>query len=304
MSKFSRFKFIVPFFLIGILFIGISGRYLSTNPFKNHLSVHLIDVGQGDSLFIRTPSGTGLLIDAGDASGGDLVAAYLKRQGIRKIPLVVATHPHADHIGGMETVLTQFDVDTVYLPPVVHTSRTFESLLNTVESEGQQLVAVTEPTIILDEENVVVRILTTGHDFGDHLNNWSLWVHVTHGQQSFLFTGDAEQEAELLAVETFPAEWLRSTVLKAGHHGSNTSSTQALLEMVSPEVVLISCGRNNAYGHPHKDVISRLEALDVWIYRTDLQGHVTLYSDGTTLRSYQAPANALRDLPATKPATQ
>lgn len=297
-------KSIVSFFLIIFLVTALSGGCASTDPFENHLSVHMIDVGQGDSLFIRTPSGTGLLIDAGDAAGGGQVAAYLKRLGVRQIPMVIATHPHADHIGGMGAVLTQFEVERVYLPPVIHTSRTFESMLDTIESEGQHLIAVNESMIVLEEGDVTVRLLSTGHDFGDHLNNWSLWVHITHGDQSFLFTGDAEQEAEQLSIDTFPSEWIKATVLKAGHHGSRTSSTQPFLDVVSPQIVLISCGSNNTYGHPHETVISRLEAMDVWIYRTDLQGHVVLYSDGHTISSYQSPVNASENSPATKAAAQ
>ena len=267
---------------------------------SDQLSLHMIDVGQGDSLLVITPEGNTILIDAGDPTQGDRVVAYLRRQGVTRIDHLVVSHPHGDHIGGLDAVLNTLPVSRVYMPPVIHTSQLFENLLHLMSVKNIPLHLIRETTSLFEEETASAAILSTGYDYGDHYNNWSLVVRVTHGEQVFLLTGDAEAEAEDRMLEVFPPALLQANVLKAGHHGSASSSTDAFLNTVRPEVVLISCGTGNLYGHPHPAVLERLSNRDIWIYRTDKQGSVVVYSDGNRIYSHTAPSNLPSGVPPDK----
>jgi len=278
--------------LVMILTLGlISIGGCTTSDTSSRLTIHLIDVGQGDSQLIVTPQGSTVLIDAGDLLQGDVVVAYLTRQGIRRIDHLILTHPHSDHIGGAPTILQQFQVSQVYLPPVVHTSQLYERILIHLTDHQIPTNIVRETSSILVEDGLEVKILSSGRDFQDHLNNWSLVTHITHQSQGFLFMGDAEVEAEEALMSHFHPSALRANVLKAGHHGSSTSSSEPFLDTVLPEIVLISCGENNPYFHPHPGLVQRLEERGAWIYRTDLQGSIVLQSDGTRVFSHQQPIN-------------
>ncbi|MDW7671289.1 MAG: ComEC/Rec2 family competence protein [Bacillota bacterium] len=257
----------------------------------DQLSLHMIDVGQGDSLLVITPEGSNILIDAGDPTQGERVVAYLKRQGVARIDHLVVSHPHGDHIGGLDAVLNTFPVSYVYMPPVVHTSQLFENLLRLIADKNIPLHLIRETTMLFEEETANAAILSTDYDYGDHFNNWSLMVRVSHGEQVFLMTGDAEAEAEDRMLAAFPSALLQANVLKAGHHGSASSSTDAFLDTVRPEVVLISSGIGNLHGHPHPTVLERLADRNIWIYRTDQQGSVVVYSDGKRVYSHTAPSN-------------
>ena len=264
------------------------------------LTLHMLDVGQGDSFLIVTPTGYTMLVDAGDPTQGGRVASYLKRQGVNRINHLVATHPHADHIGGMEVILDRFNVVELLIPSVIHTSQVFERLLLKASETKTALKSVTKSAVLHAEDDLTIQVLTTGYDYGDHLNDWSLIIHVSHGAHSILMTGDAESLAEAHMLEVFHPQILNSTVLKVGHHGSSTSTTQPFLNAVSPEIALISSGRDNRYGHPHEEVLNRLEALNSWIYRTDLQGTVVIFSDGKKIWSHQAPYNMSSDIAPVK----
>lgn len=280
-------SWVVTLLLTAVIFL--SGCFPS-HP-QESLILHMLDVDQGDCFLITTPEGINVLIDGGDPSQGNRVVDYLRRQGVTTIHHLVATHPHADHIGGLPAVLEAFQVDQVYMPPVVHTSRLYLSLLDLIEKESVPLSFPEKQQVIHQESQITIQILATGIDYGTHLNNWSLPVHVTHGNQSFLFTGDAEEEAERDLVSSISPDLLDVTVLKAGHHGSHTSTTPLFLEAASPEILLISCGKDNAYGHPGEEVLRRLNETGIHIYRTDLQGTVVLYSMDHQIRTYQAPSN-------------
>jgi competence protein ComEC len=282
-----KFIFLLLLFFLWLL----TSTGCTTHSQSDQLSLHMIDVGQGDSLLIITPEGSTILIDAGDPTQGDRVVAYLKRQGVTRIDYLVASHPHGDHIGGLDAVLNSFPVSRVYMPPVVHTSQLFESLLHLMADKNISLHLIRETTALFEEETASAAILSTGYDYGDHYNNWSLVVRATHGEQVFLLTGDAEHEAEDRMLAAFPPSLLQANVLKAGHHGSTSSSSDAFLDTVRPEVVLISSGVGNLYGHPHRAVLERLSDRNIWIYRTDQQGSVVIYSDGNRVYSHTAPSN-------------
>ena len=261
---------------------GINGTEASVaegRAAESSLVVHFIDVGQGDATLIQTSAGN-VLIDGGDRRTADTVVRYLQNSGVDRIAYVIATHPHADHIAGLVNVLNTFDVDTIIMPRVAHTTVTFERLLDAIETND---VTVREPSAgssltLGDTVFTIVAPISTGYR---NLNNYSVSVRVAHGSVAFLFTGDAEAESEN---EMLTGDHnLSAQVLHIGHHGSNSSTTQAFLDAVSPEIAVISLGAGNSYGHPHVEVVNRLEGAGVTIYRTDLQGTIVMSTDGTIL---------------------
>jgi len=252
--------------------LGFSGY----DPADGHLAVHFIDVGQGDSIFIQTSSHH-VLIDGGDR--GHTVPNYLKARGADTIHIMIGTHAHADHIGGLINVMQELTVEEVIDPAVVHTTRTFEDYLTMID---QKDIIFTEGRAGMQRtigNGKQLEILHPEHPSSNHLNNSSIVVKVTYGDISFLFTGDAEAAAEQEML-TRSGQSLTSTVLKVGHHGSRTSTTPAFLSAVDPEVSVITAGAGNRYGHPHEEVLTRLSHNQVDIYRTDIHGNIIVSTDG------------------------
>lgn len=243
------------------------------------LSVHFIDVGQGDSILIQSGDHD-MLVDAGENDQGDTVVTYLHSQGIEKLDYVIGTHPHSDHIGGLDDVINNFSIDKVILPPVENTTKTYEDVLDAISSQG---LKVTEPvagdTYKLGYASF--QIIAPNGNYGDDLNNWSVGIKLTNGDNSFVMCGDAESQAE--ADICASGINLSADVLKLGHHGSKTSTSGAFLNKVNPEYAVISCGMGNSYGHPHKETLNKLHSKGVKILRTDEQGTVIATSDGTDI---------------------
>lgn len=243
------------------------------------LSVHFIDVGQGDSILIQSGDHD-MLVDAGENDQGDTVVTYLHSQGIEKLDYVIGTHPHSDHIGGLDDVINNFSIDKVILPPVEHTTKTYEDVLDAISSQG---LKVTKPvagdTYKLGDASF--QIIAPNGNYGDDLNNWSVGIKLTNGDNSFVMCGDAESQAE--ADICASGINLSADVLKLGHHGSKTSTSGAFLNKVNPEYAVISCGMGNSYGHPHKETLNKLHSKGVKILRTDEQGTVIATSDGTDI---------------------
>lgn len=282
-----------PLFFLVLLLLIITSFLFFFNPFPGEeaslLQVHYIDVDQGDSILIQTPGKQNILIDGGERNQGEYVKGYLKNQGVQHLHMVIGTHPHSDHIGGLEVVLEHFPADMVILPPVSHTSRTFEDLLSTIEKRNLSLVPVPSPEPYFLEEGLILEFLGPHRDFQDHLNNWSIVLKLTYQNHRFLFTGDIESGAESALLQDYPSDRLSADVLKVPHHGSATSSTLPFLEAVTPKVSVISCGKENPYGHPHKETIQRLLNFSSELYRTDIQGTILLKSNGKELWSPIAP---------------
>lgn len=280
----SGTKNIVLCLLMALIFLlgGCSSQKTSVpsqGSSETSMEVHFLDVGQGDSALIRSGDQT-MLIDAGENDQGDVVVSYLKDLGIQKLDYVVGTHPHSDHIGGLDTVINAFDVGTVILPPKEHTSRTFEDVLNAIENKR---LTITKPEVGTEYPlgNASFCIIAPNKDYGDDLNNWSVGIQVTDGDCSFLFTGDAEAPAEAdMAANGIP---LKSDVLKLGHHGSSTSSSPLFLDRVDPDYAVITCGVGNSYGHPHKETMEELDKRGIEVFRTDEQGTVIAYSNGSDI---------------------
>ncbi len=250
-----------------------------TAPSGSGLDVHFIDVGQGDSILAES-DGHYMLIDAGENDQAGTVISYLKAEGVTKLDYVIGTHPHSDHIGGLDKVIDTFPVDKVFLPPVEHTTKTFEDVLDSIASRGLKITKP-KPGDSYDLGNASFTILSPVKDYGNDLNNWSVGIRLTYGDNSFVMCGDAENQAEEDILNSGAV--LKADVLKAGHHGSSTSTSNAFLKKVSPSWVVIQCGKGNSYGHPHKETMEKLKKAGCQILRTDEEGTITAFSDGKTI---------------------
>ena len=235
------------------------------------MTVHFIDVGQGDSLLAES-DGHFLLVDAGENDQGDTVIAYLREAGVTSLDYVIGTHPHSDHIGGLDDVIRAFDVKAVILPPVAHTTKTFEDVLDAVQEKNLTLTQP-KPGDSYALGDAAFTILAPQADYGDDLNNWSVGIRLACAEGPLVACGDAEAQAEEdIAPSSLP---LSPDVLKVGHHGSSTSTSNAFLQAVSPAWAVISCGEGNSYGHPHEETLKKLEDAGVSVLRTDLLGDIT-----------------------------
>jgi len=242
------------------------------------IAVHFIDVGQGNAVLIQQGSQT-MLIDAGDNHMSDRVVRYLKNQGIEKVDYLIGTHPHADHIGGMEDVIDGFKIGTIIIPDVAHTTQTFENMLLAVERNDLKLTKpfVGDTYSLGEAKATIVAPNSSGYN---NLNDYSVGIRIDFGSRSFLFTGDAERPSEEEMTNNHSILSLDVDVLLIPHHGSNSSSTAAFLEAASAKYGVIQVGEDNRYGHPHPEVLERLNSFDMEIYRNDLHGTVIVTSDG------------------------
>lgn len=245
------------------------------------LMVEFLDVEQGDSALIHLPNGETMLIDAGERDQGEHVVATLQEQGITRLDYVIGTHPHTDHIGGLQEVIESFDIGEIYMPKKLHTTKTFENLLLAIRDKGLSVTSAKAGATVLEDEGLFATFVAPQDTDYEELNDYSAVLRLTFGETSFLFTGDAEAVSEHEMLNS--GRSLSADVLKVGHHGSTTSNTVAFLKAVSPTHAVISCGADNDYGHPHKQILKRLTALKATVWRTDEQGKITVTSDGTTL---------------------
>lgn len=237
------------------------------------LKVYFIDVGQADSILVIDGDKT-MLIDAGTNEKGESVVNFIKSKGVSKIDFLVGTHPHEDHIGGMDDVINAFEIGRIYMPKVQTNTKTFEDVLNAIESKK---LSVTTP-IIGDEfvlENAKCEIMSTANN-AEELNLSSIVIRMVYGDQSFLFMGDAVRNNEE------SRDWPQTTILKVGHHGSDTSTSKEFLEKVQPKIAIISCGKDNSYGHPAQITLDKLSNIGAQIYRTDEMGTILITSNGRT----------------------
>lgn len=241
----------------------------------HEMQVHFIDVGQGDSILIESPSGKTMLIDGGVKGAGQQIVSYLKELGINKLDIVVATHPDADHIGGLIPVLDNMTIEQFYDSGKVHTSQTFEEMLTRIDEKNIPYHVPKIGDDIEFDKDVNVKILNANDQATDN-NDASIVLKMTYGNVSFLLTGDAgvALEKEMLQYD------VKATVLKAGHHGSNTSSSEEFIQAVKPEVTILSYGEDNKYGHPHAEIVDRLQAIGSKIYATADLGTITVSTDG------------------------
>lgn len=272
-------KIIVSLVLALILFVvGYFGR---KNVSQNdYVSVHFIDVSQGDCQLIELPEGKTMLIDAGDNGTEDRIIDYIESLGIKKIDYLVATHPHADHIGGMAEVIANFDIGEIYMPKIQNNTKTFEDMLDVIGEKNLTITSAESGKVLFDYSGVRAEILSPkkGETY-EEMNNYSAVLMLQCGDKRFLFMGDAEKDVE----EEILKKDLDADVLKVGHHGSTTSSSKKFLEKVGPEYAVISCGEGNDYGHPHKETINNLKKIAKEILRTDKSGTIVMRCDGSNI---------------------
>lgn len=251
---------------------------------SSELEVHFIDVGQAECILIIAPEKT-VLIDAGDVGYGSAIENHLRTYGIHTIDLFIATHPHADHIGSAEDILGKFPVAEVIMPEIpseyLPTTFLYEDFLRTLSRKNCSVSYAKAGTKYDLGGGVTLEILGPVGESGENLNNYSVISKLVYGETSFLFTGDAESEAELALLNS--GADVSCTVLNAGHHGSSTSNSAELLNAANPGYAAISCGYNNDYGHPHREILAAFNERGIEYYRTDYDGDIIFGSDGKTI---------------------
>ncbi len=238
------------------------------------LQIYFFDVGQADSSLVIADGQT-MLIDAGNNEDGPLLVNYIKGLGIEKIDYLVGTHPHEDHIGGMDDIINNFEIGKIYMPDVTTTTATFQSVLEAISSKGLSITRC-EIGNTFGLGDGICTIMSVENEEQSNLNLNSIVIHLAYGEKTFLFMGDAEKEIEE------KISWPKVDVLKVAHHGSDTSSTEKFLIAVKPETAIISVGTNNTYSHPSKSTLDGLAKIGAKVYRTDLDGTILLTSDGKT----------------------
>lgn len=247
------------------------------------LTVEVLDAGQGDAVLVTSPAGKRVLIDAGTNQAQ--VHEMLAARGIDTLNLVLATHAHADHIGGMDEVLEGFAVKVYGDQGMAHTTRTYERVMEQVEAKAPRYLSLRAGRVFNLDDGIRLEILAPTEPLlrgtRSDLNSNSVVARLTHGKNCFLFTGDAEAPTEQRLVDAGIGQ---CDVLKVAHHGSEHSTTPAWLEAVRPKLALISCGKNNKYGHPASETLHRLREAGAEIHRTDLEGTLVVTSDGRRLR--------------------
>ncbi|ATF16583.1 competence protein ComE [Brevibacillus brevis X23] len=254
---------------------------VTTVPTVNgKLTVHYIDVGQGGSQLIISPTGKTILIDAGNNDKEQVVTDYLKKENVKKVDILIGTHPDADHAGGLDSVIRNFDIGKIYMPKVQSNTKTFESVLTEIAKKGLKVSTAKAGLKLEWEPNASVEMIAPIGAYQD-ANEMSAVIHLTYGNTSFLFMGDAEGESEADLLKSQVS--LKSDVLLVGHHGSKTSTSQEFLDKVIPSYAVIQSGKGNKYGHPTDIVLNRLSEKGIKIYRNDEQGNIVFTSNGTDI---------------------
>jgi competence protein ComEC len=254
----------------------ISSKQPSPTPVSG-LQVTFLDVGQADSILVQA-GGANMLVDAGTNSTANSLVSTLKDKGISKFDVLVGTHPHEDHIGGMDAVINQFGIGKVYMPQVSENTKTFADVLQAIKNKGLTITTPV-PGTSFNLGTVVCSILAPNSPIYTDMNDYSIVMRLFYGNTSLILTGDAgaDSEKEMLA----KGFTLKSDVLKVGHHGSTSATTPGFLKAVSPKYAVIEVGQGNDYGHPHKETLDKLNAAGIKIYRTDLNGSISFVSDGS-----------------------
>lgn len=251
--------------------------YINTN--NDLLKVHYLDVGQGDSIFIELPNNETMLIDAAESYQSENIINYLKKLNYQKIDYVIGTHPHTDHIGGLKDIINTFEIGKIYMPKVVSTTKTYESLLMAIKDKNLKINTAKAGTSIIDTDTLKVNILAPNSETYTELNNYSVVTKITYGTTKFLFMGDAEKLSENEIKEDVTAD-----VIKIGHHGSNTSSSKDFIKKVNAKYGIISVGLNNKYNLPKEETITNWENSGTKIYLTSTNGTIRASSDGTNIK--------------------
>lgn len=277
---------IILFLVILLLLISVAEIFAQSKD----LIIHYIDVGQADSILVELPKNRTLLIDAGNNSDGNMLIDYLEKENIDNIDYLIGTHPHADHIGGLDDIIDNFQIGKIYMPEVIHTTKTFEDVLLAIQRKRKKITPAKAGVNILNENDLKIYFISPIKDEYNNLNHYSAVLKLDYKENSFLFTGDAEIINEKEIIEKYSNQ-IKSDILKVGHHGSNTSTSSVFLEKVDPDYAIISVGKNNRYNHPSPEIINRLNSRNIKIYRTDQQGTILAKSNGQNITFAIDPVN-------------
>lgn len=254
---------------------------------EGNLKIHYLNVGQADSILIQQ-NGENMLIDAGNNADSSLVVEYLRKQGVHKLDYIVGTHPHEDHIGGLDVVIDTFSIGKVFMPQTTATTQTFKDVVLAVKNKDLKITTPkVENSYNLGGATWTI-LAPNGSEYND-ANNYSIVIKLKFGNNSFIFMGDAEDvsEGQILAKQLD----IEADVLKVGHHGSSSSTTTEFLNKVNPKHAVISVGKDNKYGHPYKETMDKLKDKDVEVYRTDESGTIIATSDGNKITFNTVPGS-------------
>lgn len=276
--KKTRILLFVLTFLIAAIY-GAIETYFPAHE-EGLLSVHYLDVGQADCQVILLPDSRVLMIDAGNNDDDMLICNYLDRLGIERIDYLVATHPHEDHIGAMDTVINNYDIGKVYMPDAETDTASYRDVQRALSRKKISVIYTGAGDVIYKDDVWTAEAVAPVYQYED-LNNMSIVLRLTYKDSSFLFTGDCEEESEMDITGDVSAD-----VLSVGHHGSSTSTCDDFLERVDPMYAVISCGINNDYGHPHWEITEKLQENDIVTYRTDKMGTIICNTHGNGSRDY------------------
>ncbi len=280
MKKHKR-KYYLISIIIGFLILFTSFFNIYENnesDLSELLKVHVIDVGQGDSIFIELGNDKTMLIDAGEREKGEVVKSYINNLGYEKINYLVATHPHADHIGAMYYIVDNFEIENIYMPKAITNTKTYENLLQTISSHNLKINTAKVGVNIYNGSNLQMDIIAPNSSSYTSLNDYSAVIKLVYGNTCFLFMGDAEVKSEQEITSDINCD-----VVKIGHHGSNTSSSEDFIKKVNAKYAVISVGKDNKYNHPSDLVLNRWQNAGTIIYRTDISGNIIFKSNGNSI---------------------
>lgn len=262
-----------------------SSSYFEENTEDSNLQVYFIDVGQADSILIRIDDDENILIDGGNNADGNDLVNYLEYLGVEKIDTIIATHPHEDHIGGLDDVMNNIPCDKIYMPYIneedIPTTVTYEDFLNAIVDNDLIAYQAHNNDVIYDSGITKLQVISPDTVEPGDLNDYSIVCKLTHGETSFMFTGDASIKIDEDIMDNYSSTFLDVDVLKLGHHGSRTSTNEKWLSITSPTYAVIMCEKGNKYGHPHQEVLQLLDNIKT--YRTDDDGTILFTSDGKNI---------------------
>lgn len=266
----------ILFFLIIIIAL------LSGCDKNKDFCVHVIDVGQADSILITTPSNKNMLIDGGDEDSAKIIKSYLKNKKVKNLDVIVATHPDSDHIGSLDYIIDNFDVEKIFMTNQITDSECYTNLIDSCNNKNLKINYLSKDDSFNLDDSTHIYVLSPSY-ITDNNNSNSIVLNIKYKNNSFLFTGDCEESNEIEMINSYDLEDI--DFLKVAHHGSYTASSLSFLKEITPDIAVISCGYKNTYGHPHQSTLDNLEAVNAKIFRTDKNGSMQFYSDGEKIYS-------------------